>query len=131
MQFSTKAEYGLRAIVRLAQKSKKGPYSLARIAKEEKISLAYLERLVAKLKKAKFIKSVKGIKGGYQLSKPAKEISVAKIIETLEGTLAPYCCLLPKTLCANKNCLTKKVWRKLYVGTKKILGSITLADLIK
>lgn len=131
MQFSTRSEYGLRAMVRLAQKGSKVPYSLAKIAKEEKISLPYLERLVAKLKRAKLVKSAKGVKGGYQLAKSPRRISAAEVIEILEGDFAPYCCVLPTAFCSNKKCLTREVWLKLYVATQKTLKSITLADLIK
>jgi len=132
MKFSTKAEYGLRALVNLA--GKKGYYSLAQIAKEEKISLAYLERLFAKLKKAKIVGSQKGVKGGYRLSRPLNKISVKEVFEALEGNLSPYdCdCLDLSGICKIKcSCNIKMVWQKLEQEINKTLNSISLKDLIK
>jgi Rrf2 family protein len=132
MKFSTKAEYGLRALVNLA--GKKGYYSLAQIAKEERISLAYLERLFAKLKKAKIIASQKGVNGGYRLAKPSKAITVKDIFMALEGNLTPYKCncfdfsqICKTSKCA---CQIKSVWRKLDDQINKTLESIKLKNLI-
>ena len=92
MKFSTRAEYGLRAIVRLDKKRKRA-VSLAQIAESEGLSLAYLERLFARLKKFKLVKADKGVKGGYYLARPADKISVLEIIEALEGSVAPFSCV--------------------------------------
>jgi Rrf2 family protein len=131
MKFSTKAEYGLRAIVDLAKYQGQEPYSLAKIAQNQKISLAYLERLFAKLKKADLVKSEKGVHGGYRLAKPALAISIREIFLALEGTLAPYSCLATKSFCTTAACPTKIVWQKLDQEIGKTLEAIKLADLIK
>ncbi|OGY41221.1 MAG: hypothetical protein A2Y82_02200 [Candidatus Buchananbacteria bacterium RBG_13_36_9] len=133
MRFSTKSEYGLRALVNLAKNQGKEPYSLAKIAKDEKISLAYLERLFAKLKKAKIVVSVKGVKGGYKLARPLAKISVKDILTALEGSLAPYTCVGLESLCNKKSCecQTKIVWQKLDQGITRTLSLIKLSDLIK
>ena len=125
MKFSTKAEYGLRAIIYLA-KSKKS-VSLASIAKQEGLSLAYLERLFALLKKAELITSYKGVKGGYTLIRPASKITVAQIIKALEGDLYQIKC----DSCDVCQCLIHPVWLKLYKQINKTLDSITLKSLIK
>lgn len=129
MKFSTKAEYGLRAMVSLAKNYNEQSYSLNKIAKEEKISLAYLERLMAKLKKAKLITSVKGASGGYRLSRKPEQIKISEIIETLENTLSPFTCLDNKN-CQKKNCGAKMVWKKLDTAIRKTLDEITLDSLI-
>ena len=132
MKFSTKSEYGLRALISLAKHQKEQPYSLAKIAKEQKISLAYLERLFAKLKKADLVKSAKGMKGGYSLVKPASKISVKEILTALEGSLSPYLCASFGNLCKlNCDCSVKIVWHKLEEAMNKTLESIKLKDLIK
>lgn len=133
MIFSTKSEYGLRALVNLAKNQGPEPYSLAKIAKEEKISLAYLERLFASLKRAKLVQSSQGVKGGYKLAKPANKITVRDILMALEGSLAPYICAGIGGLCAKKgcDCQTKIVWQKLDKGISETLNSIKLSDLIK
>jgi len=135
MKFSTKAEYGLRALVNLAKNQGSGYYSLAQIAKTEKISLAYLERLFAKLKKNNIVKSQKGIKGGYRLFKPATQISVKEIFTCLEGKLTPYncTCLDLSNICKEVkcDCHIKIVWQKLEQEISRTLSSIKLSDLIK
>jgi len=134
MKFSTKSSYGLRAIVGLAKKQAGAdPYSLAKIAKDEKISLAYLERLFAKLKKASLIKSTKGVKGGYKLAKPANKISVRDIFLALEGDLSPYNCVKLANACklTGCDCSAKQVWHLLECEINKTLEAIKLKDLIK
>ena len=131
MKFSTKSEYGLRALISLAKHQKEQPYSLAKIAKEQKISLAYLERLFAKLKKANLVKSAKGMKGGYSLVKPANRISVKEILIALEGKLSPYICSDLNNICKVHLCSVKFVWQKLEDSMNKTLESIKLSQLVK
>jgi len=133
MKFSTKTEYGMRAIVKLASYYNKKPYSLAKIAEEERISLAYLEKLFARLKKAKIIGSEKGSRGGYFLIKDPSKISVADVVKVLEGPIVLFHCISGnsnKAICRNKNCLTKKVWVKLQSQINKTLEDFKLKDLI-
>ncbi|NQT49096.1 Rrf2 family transcriptional regulator [Candidatus Kuenenbacteria bacterium] len=129
MKFSTKAEYGLRAIVHLDKTGKK-PVSLALIAKEEGLSLGYLERLFAKLKKAGLVKAEKGVNGGYLLAKSASKIKVLEIIEALEGSVAPYDCVDGKKICCECACKVHPVWEKLYKQVKKTLNSMTLSSIM-
>lgn len=131
MKFSTKSEYGLRALISLARHQKEQPYSLAKIAQEQKISLAYLERLFAKLKKANLVKSEKGMRGGYSLVKSANKISVKEILIALEGKLSPYICSDLNNMCKVNFCSVKVVWQKLEKAMNKTLESIKLVDLIK
>ena len=92
MIFSTRSTYGLRAMINLAKRGKLGSVSLAVIAKEEKISLKYLERLFAGLKKAGLVKAEMGAGGGYKLAKSAKKINIYDIIKALEGKLSSFHC---------------------------------------
>ena len=132
MKFSTKSEYGLRALISLAKHQKEQPYSLAKIAKEQKISLAYLERLFAKLKKANLVKSEKGMKGGYSLVRSANKISVKEILNALEGSLRPYLCSDLNNLCKlNCDCSVKIVWHKLEEAMNRTLEEIKLSQLLK
>jgi len=126
MRFSTKAEYGLRAIVNLDKAGKK-PVSLALIAKKEGLSLAYLERLFARLKKAGLVRADKGVHGGYYLSRPAAKISALEIVTALEGSVAPMACVESSHCgCA---CRIHPVWQKLYSQVKSTLKKIKLSDL--
>ncbi len=133
MIFSTKTTYGLRAMINLAKKEKKTSISLNDIANEEKISLKYLERLFASLKKAGLIKSVKGAGGGYKLAKPANRIVIYDIIKALEGRLSPFHCLdeQGKVYCSNKcNCGVTAVLTKVQSSINKTLKQIKLSQLL-
>lgn len=125
MRFSTKAEYGLRAIVNLDPAGKK-PVSLAWIAEKEGLSLAYLERLFARLKKSGLVRADKGARGGYYLNKSANKINVLEIILALEGSVAPMVCVENKN--CGCNCRIHPVWQKLYHQIKVTLQAMPLSD---
>ncbi len=133
MKFSTRTEYGMRAVARLASHYGNKPYSLAKIAKEEGISLPYLERLFAQLKKAKIVGSKKGSKGGYFLIKSPSKVSIADVVKVLEGPIIPFRCVAKdqKMICRHERCLTKKVWIELQSQINKTLENIKLKDLVK
>lgn len=132
MKFSTKTTYGLRAMIMLGKNWPKN-ISLSKIAKEEKISLKYLERLFSKLKKAKLISAEIGAGGGYVLTNNPQNISIYKIIEALEGKMSLFYCLdkRGKTQCNQRcTCNVTKVLSKVQIAISKSLKSMTLADLI-
>jgi len=133
MKFSTKSSYGLRAITHLVTNYGKKPYSLAKIAKAEKISLAYLERLFAQLKKANLVVSSKGMAGGYQLAQKPSQIAVLDVLGALEGNISVFRCLnnSGKVVCSLKSCPSAKVYQKVQKAINKSLKSMTLNDLIK
>jgi Rrf2 family protein len=129
MRISTKAQYGLRAIIFLA-KGKKEFISLKEISKKENIPFNYLEKIMAKLEKSGLIKSKKGFGGGYSLAGNPKRIKMKKIIEVLEGKPKLAKCFFgfcPRS----KNCLARNFWRKLNRIIQSALNSISLADLIE
>lgn len=130
MKFSTKTEYGLRAIVHL-DKQKKIAKSLAEIARQEKISLKYLEKIFRILKNSNLVKSQKGVKGGYLLSKNPKQMTVLDIVEVLEGPVAPYACIQNKKLLCYSSCKIHPVWQALYSQITKTLKDIKLIDIMK
>jgi len=143
MKFSTKSQYGLRAMVYLA-KCKNKICSLKTISQTEGISFDYLEKIISKLEKAGLIKAKKGVQGGYFLAKSPTKIKTGEIIRILEGELTLVKCLtrsIPKVvgrgitrkyICPReKKCLTKKFWKKIQNSLDSVLDSLTLADLIK
>lgn len=86
MKLSKKSRYGLRALIDLAVNSRTELVSLGSIAQRNDISAQYLEHVFSALRKAHIVKSMKGSQGGYFLERDPKEITVAKIVEALEGT---------------------------------------------
>jgi Rrf2 family protein len=145
MMFSTKAEYGVRVMVELARRaseSVEGAESvvpLAEIAEHDGMPLAYLEHLVARLRKAGLIDSRRGSRGGYLLARPAQEITMAEVVEALEGSIAPIECISQasdgRVVCSRESdpnhvCPTKLLWTRVRFSIVRTLQDTTLADLI-
>lgn len=128
MRFSTKAEYGLKAMANLAA-SFPVQKNLKSISQEERISVKYLEKLIGKLRKNDLLTSTKGKSGGYALAKNPQNIRVSEIIETLEGPIAPMKCF-DKICALKKQCPSSIVWDKVGIQIKKTLYNIKLSDLI-
>src|SRR4051812_1357134 len=93
MMFSTKAEYGVRLMVQLARRSGDEPVSLTEIGELDGLPVAYLEHLVARLRKAGLVESRRGARGGYLLARPAADITMAEVVAALEGSIAPIECI--------------------------------------
>lgn len=133
MKLSTKSTYGLRAMLNIALQGDRLATSITNIAKEEGISVAYLEQLLNKLRHKGFVESIRGPKGGYVLSKRADKITVGDIVNTLEGKIYPAHCvsvLKDSNICKkSKGCVPKIVWLRLAKAISDCLGSITLEDL--
>lgn len=134
MKFSTRATYGLRALIQIAN-NHDGPTSVGQIAKLENLSSDYLERLVSRLKKHGIIKSSKGSNGGYELAKPVKEINLLEILQALEGFKSSFSCSAnPGDLQAcNKgcHCSSDNILSFIQASLNKTLINLSLADLIK
>jgi Rrf2 family iron-sulfur cluster assembly transcriptional regulator len=127
---STKAQYAVRAMVNLNLHSEGQPVSLRDISLRESISLTYLEQLFVKLRRGEIVKSVRGPGGGYLLARPAKDIQVDEIIDSVEESLVPVSCMDQKNGCACEDqCVTHNVWHGLGEKIRQFLSSITLDDL--
>src|ERR1700752_4493731 len=98
MLFSTKAEYGVRLMVELGRRAGDGladeaePVALSSVAEAEILPLSYLEHLVAKLRQADLVSSVRGAHGGYRLARPASQIQMLDVVQALEGPIGPMEC---------------------------------------
>ena len=136
MKLSTKGKYGLRAFIDLAVWGETEPVSLTSIAARQNISQNYLEQLMAKLKKSGLVESVRGVNGGYRLSRPADTISVGEVLRALEGDLLPVECaaLEPDkdAHCAGAgNCVTKYVWKRINDSVNQTVDSIYVGELVR
>ena len=130
MKLSTKGRYGLRAMIDLARYSEKEPVSIGSVAARQEISERYLEQLVALLKKAGLVKSIRGASGGYVLAKKPSEISVGDILRALEGSLEPVKCAAFDTT-TGEGCVTKYVWQKINDSINDTVNQIMLDELIQ
>jgi Rrf2 family protein len=140
MIFTTKAEYGVRLLVELGRHGADHPVSLKAIAEAEGLPLAYLERIVALLKKAGLVESTRGAHGGYRLTRDPATVSMDEVIVALEGAVAPMTCFVddtdsPRVLCSHESdsghgCATKLLWMRVQGGVMEKLQQTTLAELI-
>jgi len=139
--FTTKAEYGVRLLIELGRQPQGQPVSLKAIAEAENLPLAYLERIVALLKRAELVESTRGAHGGYQLARAPEMIAMDEVVLALEGSLAPMECFVDdrsddgRVLCSHhddsgRGCATKLLWTRVQVGVLKTLAHTTLAELV-
>ncbi len=132
MKLSTRSRYGLRMILDMAQHCDKGPVQIGSIAKRQDISVKYLEQLIIPLKKAQYVQSVRGPKGGHLLSKPPDEITVGEIVNLLEGGVNLANCIgHPETGERHETCLTRSVWEEATEAMYDRLNSITLSQMLE
>lgn len=131
MKLSTRSRYGTRLILDMAQHHGKDPIQLGEIARRQNISLKYLEQIIRPLKRANYIKSFRGSKGGHMLNKPPQEISVGEIVALLEGgSFLTACSNNPKTCARSEKCLTRYLWIEASQAMFDQLNKITFADLL-
>src|SRR5215210_3268266 len=140
MIFTTKAEYGVRLLVELGRHHGDGPVSLKAIAEAEGLPLAYLERIVALLKRAGLVESTRGAHGGYCLARDPASVQMDEVILALEGAVAPMSCFLDdsdesRVLCSHVSddhggCATRLLWMRVQGGVMEKLQQTSLAELV-
>jgi Rrf2 family cysteine metabolism transcriptional repressor len=141
MIFSSKAEYGVRLMVELGRQAPDQPTSLKAIADAEGLPLAYLEQVVARLKKAGLVMSARGAHGGYWLARDPAEISMFDVVGALEGAIAPMECFvhdeMERVVCSHvgaenaRGCATKLLWTRVQGGIVRSLQTTSLAELVE
>lgn len=129
MKISTKGRYGLRAVLDIAMHDEAA--SVSSIAARQFISENYLERLIAMLKKAGIVNSVRGAQGGYVLARSAEEISVGEVLRALEGDLNPVdCSEIDGSLCEGADiCVTKFVWKRIADSINQAVDNLMISEL--
>jgi Rrf2 family transcriptional regulator, cysteine metabolism repressor len=140
MIFSSRAEYGVRLMVELGRQQPGEPVSLKAIAEADGLPLAYLEQVVARLKRADLVAASRGAHGGYWLTRAPAEITMDEVVEALEGSIAPMDCFVPephahRVVCNHEDdagrCATKLLWTRVQGGIVRALKDTTLADLVE
>lgn len=134
MKLSTKGRYGLRAILDIAVNGGEEAVAISSISERQKITVSYLEQLIAKLKRAGLVVSVRGAQGGYLLARPAAEISVGDVLRALEGELFFVGCTAltgeEAASCAGVDrCVTKIVWQRISDSIKDAVDRLMLSEL--
>lgn len=132
MRLSTRGRYGARAILDLAINYGKGPILLKDIARRQEISEKYLEHLIAPLRAAGLVKSIRGARGGYSLAKPPSEIRLSQVIQVLEGSMSLVDCVDDIDLCNRARfCVTRDVWRDVGRAINGVLEQMTLEEMVE
>jgi Rrf2 family protein len=115
----------------MAQHQRDTPIQLGEIARRQNISLKYLEQIIRPLKRAHYIKSFRGSKGGHMLNKPPEQITVGEVVALLEGgSVLTYCSKNPKTCSRSERCPTRYLWMEASKALFARLNQITFADLL-
>lgn len=124
MKISTKGRYGLTIMMELARSYGEGPTSLKSIADKNQLSEHYLEQLIAPLRNAGLVKSIRGAYGGYIIAKEPEHVSAGEIIRVLEGPISPV------DFTEEDDPAKRNLWMRIRDSIADVLDSTTLADLI-
>lgn len=143
MRLSTRGRYAVMALVEMAARegSARGcgpgaslppPVCLADIASAQQLSVAYLEQLFAKLRRAGLVVSARGPGGGYRLAQPPGAIAIAAIVDAVEEPITATRCDSgsPGCLAAGQRCRTHDLWYELGAQIRQFLAGVTLEDVV-
>ncbi len=132
MKLSTRTRYGMRALLELALAYKMRPLQIKVMAERQNISNKYLEQLVAMLKTAGLVRSIRGPHGGYVLAAAPGEIKLSDIFRTLEGPMLTVECVKYENICpSHADCATRKLWVQIDNAILSVLENKTLQDLVE
>lgn len=130
MWVSTKAQYGMRALIEVAVGGDR-PTSLKTVADRQELSHQYLEQIFAVLRRAEIVESVRGARGGYRLARRPDQITALDVVELLEGSVAPVSCIDDEDGCERVGaCSTEPLWREVDQAVRRVLGGTSLADMM-
>lgn len=130
MKVSMKVDYGVRALVDLAQHHGGRPIQTSEIAARRGIPEPYLDQVLTTLRKAGLISSRRGPQGGHTLARPPEDIHLGEIITILEGSMAPIGCVEKSSECAlSSTCATREVWRAVKEATAGVLDATSIGQL--
>lgn len=136
MKITYKGDYALKALFQLVLgREEKGDsvMSITEIARLGDMPTKFLEQILLALRKGGFVKSKRGIKGGFCLAKPAKDITVGEVIRFIEGPIEPISCIEEEPYKGCKDiasCIFRSVWKEVACATSKIVDHLTFADLL-
>lgn len=134
MKFGVGVDYSLKALLMLAERYPGGqPTRVEEIAENQGIPENYLRRLLIELKRGGLVASQKGPNGGYALARPPSRISMADVVEIIEGDYTPVECLeeTNNSMCRRDNpCAMRDTWREVRDGVNRILRAATLQSLV-
>ena len=131
MRISTKGRYAIKLMLDLATNDNGEPIRLKDVARRQEISEKYLEQIISSLKKAGYVKSLRGAQGGYMLAREPKTYTVGTILRLTEGSMKPVACLEddPNQCSRAGECVTLRLWKMLDEAIEGVLDKVILQDL--
>lgn len=130
MKLTMKGDYGLRAMLDMAAYYGQGPIESADIARRQYIPEQYLDQILMALRKEGLVKSVRGPKGGHMLARSPAEITMAQVMQALEGYVPPMECLPNPDFCKlSPGCALREVWQQIDAMTQQLLSATTIEQL--
>lgn len=130
MKLTTKARFAVTAMLDIAIYGEGKPVSLTQISERQQITVAYLEQIFCKLRRAGLVASVRGPGGGYFLRRYPDEIRVGDIIEAVEENIDARQCRGGEHCMGGASCLTHHLWESLNAVTKTFLDGVTLESMV-
>jgi Rrf2 family iron-sulfur cluster assembly transcriptional regulator len=131
MRLTTKGRFAVTAMIDVALHGSDNPVTLAAVSERQKISLSYLEQLFGKLRRHGLVDSVRGPGGGYNLARPAVDVSVADIITAVDEPIDATQCGGKENCHDDRRCMTHELWAGLNAHILEFLRSVTLAELVR
>lgn len=131
MRVSTKSQYALHLMLALALHEEQN-LSVKTVAAKEGISEKYLEQVIPILVRSGYVKSVRGARGGYHLTRAPDDYTVGMILRAVEGGIAPVSCLNDEVNRCEKcrECVTLDLWEQVDRAISNVVDHVTLADLV-
>lgn len=136
MKFSSTEEYGLRCMLQMAKKGPKGNTTIVELSQKEKMTTAYVAKIMSALRRGGLVKSIRGQSGGYQLARPAEAINVSDVLTALGGKFfskEEYCSPTSDHMACvhSMDCAIRSVWVGLEMAMTNYLTKCRLSDLVK
>jgi Rrf2 family protein len=131
MKVSTKATYGILAALDLALHNGTAPVQAKAIARRQGIPARFLEQVLHTMKQAGLVESLRGAQGGYLLRKLPGDISLAAILEALDGPLAPAPARSTRRPSHRPQALLAGVWERVREAELSVLGAVTIKELME
>ena len=130
MKISRSTGYALVAVGFIAQNSEEGTILASRITDEYNIPLEYLLKILQQLVRANILRSKRGPRGGFTLSRPASEITMLDLVESIDGPLETHLSLAELTNNSDFSLKMEAVCREATANEKKIFEQTKLSDMI-
>jgi Rrf2 family protein len=133
MQITYKGDYALKAILYLSLNYTKDVVTIHELAEKLDIPFKFLEQVLLELKRAGFVDSRRGIKGGYHLLKPPKDIKIGDVIRFIDGPIEPIACASKGKLYSGCDdiykCVFRDIWVEVAESISAVVDNVTFEDL--